>query len=135
MPRNLKFRALAVTMGLLIIFPLAGCSSWERTTFQTLSATKKVIDQAQADYEAGVIPKTAQAKSLIESAKKAQITAVDAMLKYEVVKADKAAGASEQQVVIEALSMIPQLVIEIKALYAPKISTMDSIRYTGRRAA
>src|SRR5882762_10059691 len=50
-----------IAVSALILFAVmfqTGCSSFERTTFQTLAASKAVIDQAQVDYEARTIPHT-----------------------------------------------------------------------------
>lgn len=124
---NLRIRILTAACALAVTIGMIGCNTWERTTFQTLSASKAVIDQAQADYEAGTITKTAQAFALINSAKKAQTAAVDAMVAYETIKASggtSSALSTQQQVVVAALAVIPQLIVEIKALYGTKQSVM-----------
>lgn len=110
-------RLVSIAIALGMALSTVGCGDFERTSFQSLSASKAVIDQAQEDYEAKTLPQTAQAYAIINQAKTAQTVAVDAMLKYEAVKADKVAGASQQQVVIVALAQIPVLIAQVKALY------------------
>jgi hypothetical protein len=131
---SVKLGVIALMCFTLLTVGLVGCTTWERTTYQSLAASKAVIDQAQADYEAGTIPKTQAAYKIINDAKKAQTTAVDAMVAYETVKASSAttatAQAMAQQEVITALSVIPQLVAEIKALYAPAASPAKTSQLT-----
>jgi len=105
---------------------VAACTSWERSAFQTLSASKAVIDTAQADYESGTIPKTPQSYAAINAAKQLQTDAVNAMIVYENYKAQKASSgdlAAQQQVVSSILVKLPQLIAQIKALYAAKGGT------------
>lgn len=97
-------------LALSLVF-LTGCDSFERNTFNTLSASKAVLDEAQADYEARKIPKTACAKSIIESGKTAQTTAVNGFLDYE-----KAKTTSAQAVVVTELASLAPLVIQVKSL-------------------
>jgi len=102
---------------------VAACTSWERSAFQTLSASKAVIDTAQADYESGKITPTPQAYAEINAAKQVQIDAVNAMLIYENYKAQKAFSgdlAAQQQAVSAILVKLPQLIAQIKALYTAK---------------
>lgn len=98
----------ALLLGLL---PLSGCNDWERNTFNTLSSSKAVLDEAQADYEARKLPKTACTKSVIEDGKAAQTVAVNAMLEYERVKTD---GAKES--VIADLAGLAPLVVKVQSL-------------------
>jgi len=105
---------------------VAACTSWERSAFQTLSASKAVIDTAQADYESGTIPKTPQSYAAINAAKQLQTDAVNAMIVYENYKAQKASSGdltAQQQVVSAILVKLPQLIAQIKALYAAKGGT------------
>jgi uncharacterized protein YcfL len=53
----MRIRTLATVL-IVSALLLAGCDSWERRTFQTLSASDELISQASADYNAGVLPKT-----------------------------------------------------------------------------
>lgn len=100
---------------------LGGCTSWERQTYQTLAASKAVIDQAQADYEARGIPRTEAAFATITRAKAAQQTAVDAFKNYELAKAGGSASASAtaqaQTVTAQALLALPALIADVKTLY------------------
>lgn len=100
---------------------LSGCSSWERTTFQALSASKAVLDEAQVDYEAGTIPKTQAAFQSITAAKAAQATAVQAMVTYEQLKITLASAPTlqaQEQVVAQALAAIAPLIADVRALIA-----------------
>jgi hypothetical protein len=124
---NSAGKALAILLALSISMCfISGCTNWERTTFQALSASKAVIDQAGVDYNAGTIPQTAANQSIITQARNAQTTAVDAMASYEEIKTSvtaTAAGLSSQQAVVESsLAAIVPLVAQIKALYATKTS-------------
>jgi hypothetical protein len=119
-----KVVGLLLVIGLSAgVLGIAGCTDWERTTYQSLSASKAVIDSAAADYRAGTIKQTKPAYDLIEQAQKAQIVAVKAMGDYEVIKASGANSVGLQAAQVEAmtaLAVIPPLVIEIKALYLTK---------------
>jgi hypothetical protein len=116
--KNKFFAYAAIT---LVLFATVGCTNWERTTFQTLAASKATIDQAQVDYEAGtVIPHNLAAYQAINTAKQAQITAVNAMVVYEQLKATGATPTAlntAQVEVVTALSELPSLIVKIKALY------------------
>lgn len=108
----------------LALLATAGCTNWERTTFQALSASKATIDQAQADYEAGTaIPHSQAAFNAINLAKQAQTTAVNQMVAYEQLKATGATPAAltiAQSQVAAALADLPALITSIKALYTAK---------------
>ena len=111
--------ALAATM--LVAVGIVGCTTWERTTFQALSTSKAVIDQAQTDYEVGTaIPHNAVAYNAINSAKAAQTTAVNFMVTYEEIKAAGGTQANltaAQNDVTIALANLPTLIANVKALY------------------
>ena len=79
MKRFLALLALGLTIG------LTACDDFERSAFQTLSASKAVLDVAQTDYEQLVLPSptTKCAYALINDGKAAQTVAVNAMLTYE----------------------------------------------------
>jgi hypothetical protein len=115
------FLALSISMCFI-----SGCTNWERTTFQALSASKAVIDQAGVDYNAGTIPQTAANQSIITQARNAQTTAVDAMATYEEIKVSATTtvtGLSSQEAVVNtALAAVVPLVAQIKTLYATKTS-------------
>ena len=114
------YKKLLLASVSLLIF-VTGCSSFERTTFQTLSATKVTLDQAQVDYEAGtLIPHNKAAFTAITAAKLADVNAVDAMVTYEQLKATGATTSTlnqAQAVVVSALAVIPGDIVAIKALY------------------
>lgn len=121
---------------LLFLVPLIlliGCPNWEHQAFQSLSASKAAIDSAQQAYEVSAsapcqvpstvacIPHTAAAYAVINKAKDAQKTAVDAMVAYETAKAaSQGQGALEvaQTDVQTALAALPGLISDVKALYA-----------------
>ena len=111
--------AIGALLGLI-----TGCNSFERTTFQALSTSKAVIDQAQTDYEARTLPHTEPVYKAINDAKDAQHTAVDALLTYEQVKTAKGtqtALQSQQQLVVIALGKLPVFIADIKAFYVPAV--------------
>jgi hypothetical protein len=117
-----KFPVIAIAFLMLCTMGLAGCNGFERATYQTLSASKAVVDQAQADYEARTIPKSPQAYAAINKAKDAQTAAVQAMATYETIKYAKgtdAALSTQQAVVVGLLAKLPDLVAAVKLLYTP----------------
>lgn len=99
----------------------AGCNDWERTTFQSVAASKAVIDQAQVDYEARTIPHTTCAYNLINKAKAAQTTAVDALLVYEQVKAFKGNLSAQEGIVVQDISLVAPLITQIQTIGNPEI--------------
>jgi len=118
---------------LLIVFAAVGCTNWERSAFQSLSASKAAVDSAQAAYEVSAsapcppasatpcIPHTETAYDTINRAKAAQKTAVDAMVTYETAKAASAGQAAldkAQTDVETALAALPVLITDVKSLYA-----------------
>lgn len=108
---------IKITAALTLCLCLAGCTSFERSTFQTLSASKAVLDQAQTDYEAGTpIPHNQCAYALINDGKAAQTVAVDAMLVYE---GEKAAGkdlTSQTTVITADLLSLAPIVVKVQSL-------------------
>ena len=100
----------------LMCLGLTACDSFERTTFNTLSTSKAVIDQSQADYEAKTIPHTQCAYAIINNAKAAQTLAVNAFLDYENIKtAGKDVTAQTVVITADLVSLAP-LVVQIKTL-------------------
>jgi hypothetical protein len=100
---------------------LAGCNDFERRTFQTLSASKTVIDQAQTDYEASKLPKTQPSYDAINKAKDAQAAAVKAFQGYENVKLYVKSGGdlpAQELAVSQALTQLGPLVAAVKQLYS-----------------
>lgn len=100
-----------------IIGGLTGCTDFERTSFNTLSASQAVINQAQVDYEAKTIPQSACAYAVVNDAKAAQTAAVDAMLIYEQQKAAGTNLTAQTATVAADLLELPVLVADIKNLY------------------
>lgn len=109
---------------------VAGCNSFERTAFQTLSTTKTALDGAQAAYEAGCpapagstagcIPHSAEAFAAINKAKAADSLAVQAMVNYEEIKVVKGTTASDldaaEAAVVADLAELPALIADINTL-------------------
>ena len=128
-------KGLPVVLLLLLIpaLGLSGCTSWERTTFQTLAATKADIDAAQAAYEVSqptgkcpvpsasvCLPHTQAVYEAIGTAKISQTLAVNQMVAYEQLKATGATASSLQVAesqVVAALSQLPPEITQLKALY------------------
>jgi FKBP-type peptidyl-prolyl cis-trans isomerase len=102
----------------VILFTVAvtGCNNWERTTFQTLSASKATIDNAQAQYEAKAIAQTTCAYAIINDAKASQTVAVNGFLAYEQVKTAKGdIATAEATVTTELVALVP-LVAQVTSL-------------------
>lgn len=108
-----KILALAV-----LALCVTGCTDFERSTFQTLSTSKAVIDTAQADYEARTLPHNTCSFTIINDAKAAQTTAVNAMVIYEEEKAAKADLTAQTAVVTSTLLQLPALIVQVKGLYS-----------------
>lgn len=96
---------------------LAGCNSFERNAFNTLSASKAVIDQAEKDYNAKTIPQTKCAFALINDAKAAQTLSVDAMLVYEQEKGAGQSVTAQEAAITGDLAAIPPIIVQVKSLY------------------
>lgn len=115
-----KLAALLVASLLLGSFGLAGCNDFERKTFQTLSASKALIDQAQIDYETGTLPHTRASYDAINKAKDAQIAAVRAFQGYEAAKlaVNQNSDVTVQMAALNsALSSLGPTVADIKHIY------------------
>lgn len=109
----------------LLVIPLLalvccfGCNSFERDTFNTLSSSKAVIDQAQADYEGTGSVKISHdqcAFSIINNAKAAQTAAVNTMVVYEQLKASSGNLNQQEAVVITSLASLAPLVVQVQSL-------------------
>lgn len=116
----MKRSLLAIAPLIALIALGSACSSWERQTYQYLSASKAIIDQAALDYNAGTIPRTATVRALIERTRAAQTAATESFEEYAVLKVSKQVTslAAQQQLVVQAVNAIPPLVAAIHALYA-----------------
>jgi hypothetical protein len=123
--KSLRLAVLSVAAALA--FAAVGCDSFERTAFQTLSASKAVIDAAQSDYEpapvgTGKLPHSKCVYDIINDAKAAQTAGVDALQTYDVAvnaKQDTTAFAASVTADLAAIALdVPR----IKALYAAPCS-------------
>lgn len=103
---------------LALVLCLAGCTDFERTSFQTLSASKAVIDEAQADYESSKIPHNSCSYTVINDAKAIQTAAVNAMEVYEEQKAAGNDLTAQTAVVTTELLTLPAIVVQVKSLYS-----------------
>ena len=112
----MKLARLSVFLALPLL--LAGCTNFERDTFNALATSKGVIDQAQADYVAKTIPQTPCTYAVINDAKAAQTIAVDSMLVYEQEKAAGTNLSAQEAAVTVDLGQIVPLVAQIKTLYS-----------------
>ena len=110
--KHLKYWLIIPTLLILV----AGCNSWERTTFQTLSASKATIDNAQAQYESKAIVQNQCAYAVINDAKAAQVVAVNGFLDYEKVKAAKGDVATAEATVTGELTSLAPLVAKVAAM-------------------
>lgn len=112
----------ALLVGALLMgsISLAGCSDFERRAYQTLAASKAVVDQAQADYESGKIAKTQTAYDAINKAKDAQTAAVKVFQDYETAKLIIKSGgdlSAQQQAVADAIAELGPTIAAVKNLY------------------
>ena len=125
---------------------LAGCvSTWDRTTYASLAASKVLIDCAVAGYnhfdadikhacagdpqdaafdpQAFYLPQTREAQQAVEKARQVQIAAVDAFTAYAVAKVakDKSATLQEKQAaVVGLLEQFPALLNAVRGLMGKK---------------
>lgn len=93
----------------LLLLCAVGCSSWERASFQTLTASNATINNAQQAYEARTLPHNQCVYDIINKAKAAQTLAVDGMLAYEAAKGTTAAQGAENAVTAELSQLAPIL--------------------------
>jgi hypothetical protein len=121
---------------------LAGCvSSWDRTTYASLAASKALIDCAVAGYnhfdadirhacaadpedpafnpQAFYLPQTRDAQQAVEKARQVQVAAVEAFAVYAVAKVGKDPAATlqeKQAAVIAYLVQFPTLLNAVRGL-------------------
>lgn len=133
---------LALCVALPATALLAGCvSSWERTTYATLAASKALIDCAVAGYnrfDADIrhacaadpedpafvpakfyLPQTRDAQQAVEKARQAQVAAVEAFSAYAVAKLgrDKTVSVAQKQAaVLGYLAQLPALLHAVRTL-------------------
>lgn len=121
----------AVVLACPILFPITGCSSWERTTFQTLATAQATLNAAQTAYEVSAtapcpvpatqtcLPHTAAVYNTITKAKAADVLAVNSMVTFEEMKAASAGAtglAAAEADVNVAVSNLSTLIGDVKAL-------------------
>ena len=92
----MKLALLSIWLALPLM--LVGCTTWERTTFQTLASAQNTLNTAQAAYEVSAnapcppggtvacLPHSAAVNTVISKAKAADTLAVNAMVTYEEAK-------------------------------------------------
>ena len=125
-----------------LLLPTTGCfSSWERTTYSSLAASKALIDCAVAGYNhfdgdirhacaadpqdpafdprVFYLPQTRDAQQAVEKARQVQVAAVEAFAAYAVAKVGRDKGISVQEkqaAVLEYLEQLPTLLTAIRKL-------------------
>lgn len=117
---------------------MTGCEDWERSTYQTLAASQKVVNQARDDYrfasnhslsecqtrvklgQGGCIANTAASYKAINEATDVQTAAVEAFAAYERVKIVGTAEdvAAKQKELAELVVRLPAITSAIRALYS-----------------
>lgn len=117
---------MKILLALALLSYIGGCSGFERNTFNTLSASKAVLDTAQSDYQSRKIPQTHCAYFIINDAKVADKAAVSAMVAYEQLKVTKGDLAAEQAIVTTDLATLAPLVIQIQSLIADPGQTCNA---------
>jgi hypothetical protein len=101
---------------------LTACNSFERTAFQSLSASLEVLNTAQSDYEpapvgTGKLPHTACVRTLITDGKVAQVAGVTALQAYDVALKANQSTTTEAAAVTADLVTVAGVVAQVKALY------------------
>jgi predicted negative regulator of RcsB-dependent stress response len=100
---------------------LASCTDWERNTFQTLSASKAVIEQAGDDYNNKKIQQTKEVYAILLKAGAIHNTANQAFLSYKKIK-DAGANSTQLNAAIAevnaAIQQLPGIIAKIKAIQA-----------------
>src|SRR5579859_4582078 len=144
-------------VALCVIIPacalLAGCvSTWDQTTYESLAASKALIDCAVAGYnhfDADIrhacaanpqdpafdpakfyLPQTREAQQAVEKARQAQVAAVEAFAAYAVAKLGKDKNASVQEkqaAVVGYLVQLPALVNAVRTLMGAKPADRKSV--------
>jgi hypothetical protein len=106
---------LAICIGL----PGFSCSNFERVSFQALSSSKGVIDQAAADYNSKAIAQSQVNYNLINKARSGQAVAVDALAGYHnalnAVSKDQTVIANAKAAVDAALASLTQVLVDVKS--------------------
>lgn len=102
---------------------LTACNSFERTAFQSLAASKAVLDTAQNDYEpaptgTGKLPHTSCVYTLINDGKAAQTVGVNALQAYDVALNAKQDTTTLAVTVTAELAVVATDIAKVKALYS-----------------
>lgn len=102
---------------------LTACNSFERTAFQSLSASLAVLNTAQSDYEpapvgTGKLPHTACVRTLIDDGKAAQVAGVTALQAYDVALKANQSTVTEAAAVTTELAVVATDIAKVKALYS-----------------
>ncbi len=131
-------RIAVIAILALAALGLAGCTGWEKTTYQSLAAAQDALNSAQTAYEVSAatgncaaaiaqvpavacIPHTAAAYKSITDGKVVWKTAADGMIAYETLKAANAgtdALTKAQNDVAAALGQVGIIITDVKSLYA-----------------
>jgi hypothetical protein len=145
---------ISTVLAFCVVIPasalLMGCvSSWDRTTYASLAASKALIDCAVAGYnhfdadirhacapdtqdatqdaafdaQTFYLPQTREAQQAVAKARQAQVAAVDAFAAYAVAKVakDKSATVQEKQAaVVGLLEQFPALLNAVRGLMGEK---------------
>jgi len=138
MKMKMVLRKLFLVPMVALLVLTAGCNDFERTAFQTLSASKTTVDQIAADYNAKKLPQNETAYKAVTALRAAQTTAVDAMMEYETIKAAKGSATAlqaQQVIVTNALAALPPLIAAAKALYSSLSSTQRQKEFEARWGA
>jgi hypothetical protein len=135
--------ALSIMIPMSVL--LGGCvSSWERSTYASLAASKALVDCAVASYnhfDADIrhacasdpedpvfdpqqfyLPQTHEAQQAVEKARQIQVATVEAFAAYAVAKVGKSTATlqEKQAAVIAYLEQLPALVNAVRGLMGKK---------------
>jgi hypothetical protein len=127
---NRKAKSLASILILAFtVVAIVGCADWERSAYQSLYTSKKVLDKASLSYRTGFIvddkgaktpfPQTEKSYQAISKLNDAQAVGARALLVYENLRlagADKDTLFKAQSDVLSAIAQLPPLLADVKNL-------------------
>jgi len=101
---------------------LTACNSFERTAFQSLSASQALLNTAQSDYEpvpvgTGKLPHSKCVYTIINDGKVAQVAAVNTLQAYDVALNAKQDTTALAATVTAELATVAVDIAQVKALY------------------
>lgn len=128
-------KILSLSLLAIVTATLAGCPSFDRTTFNTLAVSNSALKTAQADYETGALPHDTCVYDLITKAKQAQGVAESAFLEYYQAEEAHKDVILLQQAVVNDLDTLAPFISSIKAAYNSPVACGTTTNTTSTRSA